>query len=250
MSSVGYVVAFGGGVISFLSPCVLPLVPAYLSVITGVDAKDIVAGTPKRQVGHVVIFTILFILGFSIVFISLGLTATTLGRTLFQNHLLINRISGGFLFVMALFLLGSMAVRLPWLYREKRFHPNFDRFGGFAAPVAGMAFGFGWTPCIGPILTSVLAVAATQGHAVQGAGLLASYSLGLGLPFLATGVAFAKLAGAFAWIKRHFDLLTLLSSLTLALFGVLLMTNHFSWMTIHLQQLVNALGLGSLNRIG
>lgn len=249
MSSVGYLAAFGGGLVSFLSPCVLPIVPAYLSVITGLDVTEIERGS-RRQLIRTARDTSLFIAGFSAVFIALGLTATSVGRTLVSNQAMITRVSGLLLLGFALFVLGSLVLRSPWLYQERRFHPTLSRFGPFAAPVAGAAFGFGWTPCIGPTLGSVLAVAATQGHAAQGAALLAAYSAGLGLPFLATGLAFGRLAGAFGWVKRHFTAVTVASAGALALFGVLLTFNRLTWVTSQLQAALGHVGLGRLVLLG
>ncbi|GAC1530523.1 MAG: cytochrome c biogenesis protein CcdA [Acidimicrobiales bacterium] len=246
---VGYLAAFGGGIISFLSPCVLPIVPAYLSVITGLDVTEATGGS-RRHLGRVARDTTLFIAGFSTVFILLGLTATTVGRVLFTNHVLITRISGLAILTMALFVAGSLILRAPWLYGEHRFHPSPSRFGPFAASVAGAAFGFGWTPCIGPVLGSVLAVAATRGRASEGALLLAAYSAGLGLPFLGAGLAFSHLTGAFGWVKRHFTGITLASSAALGGFGVLLTLNRLTVVTSELQSGLRAIGLGRLVTLG
>ncbi|SHE55782.1 cytochrome c-type biogenesis protein [Ferrithrix thermotolerans DSM 19514] len=244
-----YVAAFGGGIVSFLSPCVLPLVPAYLSVVSGVGTQDIVTSS-SDNIKKLALSTTLFILGFAIVFTALGLTVSAIGASINSYKPLLVRVSGVVLLLMAAFLLASVFLKLPWLYQEKRFHPQLSRFGLFASPIAGMAFAFGWTPCIGPILASVLAVAATSGKATQGAILLISYSLGLGVPFLVTGLAFSKLVGAFAFIKRHFTVLTSISAGVLALFGILLSLNDFSWITIHLENLATSIGLGSLNKLG
>jgi cytochrome c-type biogenesis protein len=151
---------------------------------------------------------------------------------------------------MALFLLGSLVVRAPWLYQERRFHPDLSRFGPLAAPVAGVAFGFGWTPCIGPVLTSILAIAATQGGVGRGGLLLAVYSAGLGIPFLAAGLAFGRVTGAFRWVKRHFTGITAASATSLAAFGVILALDRLVWVTTQLQQAFDAVGLGRLVELG
>lgn len=248
ISDVGYVAAFAGGVVSFLSPCVLPIVPAYLAIITGLDAEQLRdADRPLLRIGR---DTALFIAGFSAVFVALGLSATTIGQGLFRNQSLLTRVSGGVVLTMALFMLASLFLNAPWLYQERRFHPDLSRFGPFAAPVAGVAFGFGWTPCIGPVLTSILAVAANRGSAAQGAALLAVYSAGLGLPFMATGLAFGRLAGALGWVKRHVRGLTVASSSALAAFGVLLVLDRMVWLTGELQQALHAVGLGGLVELG
>jgi cytochrome c-type biogenesis protein len=249
VESVSYLAAFGGGVVSFASPCVMPIVPAYLSVITGLDMAEVRHGARQHLV-RIARDTSLFIAGFSAVFILLGLSATAVGQALFRNHILLTRLSGVVVLAMAVFLVGSLLLRAPWLYGEARFHPSPSRFGPLAAPVTGAAFGFGWTPCIGPVLASVLAVAATQGRALEGAGLLAAYSLGLGVPFLVSGLALGRLAGAFDWVRRHFTVLTFSSAVVLAGFGILLALDRLTWVTTQLQTALNAVGLGRLVSLG
>ena len=242
-AGVGYLAAFGGGLASFASPCVLPLVPAYLSVVTGLEISEIERG-PRRRLWRIARDTGLFIAGFAVVFIMLGLTATALGQAL------ITRISGLVVLAFALFIVGSLVLTSPLLYQERRFRPRLSRYGPLAAPVAGMAFGFGWAPCIGPVLGSVLAIAATQARAVQGAVLLAAYSLGLGVPFLATGLAFGRMAGAFRWVKRHYAAITIASACALGFLGGLLTLNRLTWVTSQLQDVMRHLGLGRLGFLG
>jgi cytochrome c-type biogenesis protein len=244
-----YLLAFGGGVASFLSPCVLPLVPAYLSVVTGLDVTEIRDRRRDHTMG-IARDTALFVAGFGAVFIALGLSATSFGRVVFDNQLLLTRISGVMLIIMAAFMIGSLVARAPWLYQEARFHPKLGRFGRAAPVVAGAAFGFGWTPCIGPILGSILTIAATQGRAMAGGTLLAVYALGLGVPFLVSGLAFGHLGGAFGWIKRHFPAVVVTSALSLAFFGALLVFNRLVWITTQLQELLRRLGLDWLVDIG
>ncbi len=247
IESVTLLAAFGGGLISFLSPCVLPLVPVYLSVITGLEVGEIRDGSALPRVAR---DTLLFIAGFSAVFILLGLSATAVGSVLFDNQSVITRVSGLIVLAMALFVLASLVLKAPWLYREKRFHPNLSRFGPFAAPVAGVAFGFGWTPCIGPVLTSILAIAAAQEGIGRGALLLAVYSAGLGVPFLVTGLAFGRLTGALGWVKRHFTGITIASSAALAGFGLILSLDRMLWVTTQLQNALEAVGLERLIQLG
>jgi cytochrome c-type biogenesis protein len=249
VAGTGYLAAFAGRLVSFASPCVLPLVPAYLSVITGLEISEVERG-PRRRLWRIARDTGLFILGFAMVFIVLGLTATALGRALVARQALITRISGLLVLAFALFIAGSLVLKAPSLYQERRFRPRLSRYGPLAAPVAGMAFGFGWTPCIGPVLGSVLAVAATQAGAVQGATLLAAYSLGLGVPFLAAGLAFGQMAGAFGWAKRHYAAITIASACALSFFGVLLTLNRLTWVTSELQDVMRHLGLGRLVVLG
>ncbi|MBC8484210.1 MAG: cytochrome c biogenesis protein CcdA, partial [Actinobacteria bacterium] len=172
------------------------------------------------------------------------------GGTIFEHQQLLTRLSGALVLLMALFLLGSLFLNAPWLYQEKRFHPRLGRFGRAAPGVAGLAFGFGWTPCIGPILTSVLLVAATTGRAWAGASLLAAYSLGLGLPFLAVGLAVGRLARTMDWVKRHLPHLVAGSASLLAVLGVLLVFNQLIWLTTSLQTLLRSIGLEWLVNIG
>ena len=246
---ISYVAAFAGGVVSFLSPCVLPLVPAYLAMVTGLEVSEVREPTRRHLVG-IARDTGLFVAGFSTVFILLGLSATAIGGALIRNQLLLTRLSGVVVLSMALFIIGSLVMHSPWLYTEKRFHPNASRFGRFAAPVTGAAFAFGWTPCIGPVLGSVLAIGATRGEALRGASLLAVYSLGLGVPFLVAGLAFGHLTRVFAFIKEHFTAITLISALSLAFFGILLVLNRLIWVTTQLQAVLRAVGLDGFVNLG
>lgn len=248
-SNVTYLAAFGGGLVSFLSPCVLPIVPGYLSLVTGLDLAEI-EERPRQNMGRIARDTGLFVAGFTLVFLLLQLSATAVSQTVFRNHVLLTRVSGLVMLSMGLFVVGSLVLRAPWLYQERRFHPNLSRFGPFAAPVAGAAFGFGWTPCIGPILSSVLAVAASQDEVLRGALLLLAYSAGLGVPFLVTGLAFGRLAGAFRWVKGHSMVLTALSGIALCFFGVLLTFNRLTWLTSQLQQGARSIGLDWLVNLG
>ena len=249
MSDVGYVAAFGGGMVSFASPCVLPLVPGYLSMVTGLDVAELRAGD-RRHVGRIVRDTSLFVLGFSTVFVVLGLGAGAFGGALFDNKVLLTRVSGLVVVAMALFLVGSLVLRAPWLYRELRFHPSPSRLGPLAAPLIGVAFGFGWTPCIGPVYASVLAVAGQSGKVAHGAALLAVYSLGLGAPFLITGLALGRLSGAMSWVKRHTTAITSVSAALLGFFGVLLAMNRLTWVTSQTQDVFRSIGLGRLVTFG
>jgi cytochrome c-type biogenesis protein len=243
---VSYLLAFGAGIISFVSPCVLPIVPGYLSLITGLD---VVQGPQGRQ-ARIARDTIVFIIGFGSVFVLLGVSVSTIGQALFQNQLLLTRISGAMVLGMALFMLASLHLQAPWLYQEKRFHPELGRFGRAAPGVAGVAFGFGWTPCIGPVLASILALAATSGNAGAGASLLAVYSLGLGVPFLITGLAFGRMATAMGFMKTHMNGIVIISSLSMAFIGVLLIFNRLIWITSLLQDFLRSIGLEWLVNIG
>ena len=249
MGSVGYLAAFGGGVVSFASPCVLPVVPAYLSVITGLDISEVRQGA-RRHLGRIARDTGLFVSGFSLVFILLGLTASAVGHALLRHQILLTRVTGAAVLALGLYLAGSLFLRAPALYGEARFHALPAKLGPLAAPVAGAAFGFGWTPCIGPVLGSVLAVAAERGNTGQGAALLLAYSLGLAVPFLAAGLALGRLAGAFAWVRAHFRVLTMVAAGLLVGFGILLVLNRLTWVTTELEAGMRHIGLGRLTTLG
>jgi len=246
--NVNVLIAFGGGVISFLSPCVLPVVPAYLSLMTGLSVGEL--QTAKgADLAAIARTTLLFIAGFTAVFVVLGLVSTSIGQTVFRNQVMLTRLAGVMVILMAVYLAGSQLLMAPALYREARFQPHLDRLGPLAAPVAGAAFGLGWTPCIGPVLGAVLSVAATSSTA-RGTSLLLAYSLGLGIPFLIVGLGLGRLAGPLAWVKRHSKAITLVSAALLLGFGILLATNRFSLLTARLTDLLDAIGLRSLIELG
>jgi cytochrome c-type biogenesis protein len=217
----GLAAAFAGGLVSFASPCVLPLVPAYLSVITGLNVASIRSGG-RRHLSRVLWTAGGFVTGFTAVFVALGLTVTAAGQLLSTHRVLLTRVSGLVVLAMALFMVGAHVLNAPWLYQERRWSPNAQRLGPWAAPVIGVAFGLGWTPCIGPVLTSVLAIAATSGQAGQGAALLLAYSAGLAVPFVATALALDRMSGALGIVKRHLTGLTLASAGVLGVLGILL----------------------------
>jgi cytochrome c-type biogenesis protein len=232
---IGYLAAFGGGLLSFASPCVLPILPVVLSVVTGTDITTVTE--TSGRLGKVARDTLLFVAGFSVVFVLIGLSATVVGQTLTHDKQLLTRISGIVLLVMAAALAASVLLRMPAATREARFHPNLSRLGPFAAPIAGAAFGFGWTPCATPVLASVLAVAASGSDLSRAAGLLVAYSLGLGLPCLAVSLAFGRLAGALAFARRHAVAIMSVATAAMAGYGFLLVLNRLSWVTTHLQSL-------------
>ncbi|MFZ4584265.1 MAG: cytochrome c biogenesis CcdA family protein [Acidimicrobiia bacterium] len=247
--NVSIALAFAGGFISFVSPCVLPIVPGYVSLITGLSVTELQEGG-HDQTRHVIWNTALFVAGFTFVFVGLGLLTTSVGNVLVQNQVLLTRIAGVMMIAMACYLAGSQILMKPGLYREARFHPNIERFGWFASPIAGAAFGFGWTPCLGPILGSVLTVAATQGEVWRGGALLLAYGLGLGVPFLLVGLLLGRLTGTMRWVARHGRVITFVSATILGAFGVVLLFNQLPWVTGRITDLLDGLGLRSLIRIG
>lgn len=242
-TNVSLIAAFGGGVLSFLSPCVLPLVPAYLSVVTGLSVAEL-RERRADQLWQIARTTLLFVAGFTVVFVALGLTATAFGSALAAHQVLLSRISGVIVLAFAAYLAGSQFLMAPGAYGEARFHPHLARFGVFAAPIAGAAFAFGWSPCIGPLLGSVLTVAANSGSAWFGGALLAAYSLGLGVCFLAVALLLARFAVPMAWVKRHSRAITFVAAGLLAVLGVLLLTNQLEVITRWIERLARDLGLG------
>lgn len=248
-SDVYVLTAFGGGIISFLSPCVLPIVPGYLSLVTGLSLGELAEARPRR-LARVALNTGMFVLGFTVVFVLLGLITTGAGQAIFENQETLTRISGGLVLLMAAYLAGSQLLTTPRLYQELRFHPHLERFGPVAAPVAGAAFGLGWTPCIGPILGTVLGFAAQGRDTTRAVVLLTSYSLGLGLSFLAVGLGFNWLTRPLAWVKRHARAITLASAALLGLFGGILLADQLPWITARLSEMLDSLGLRWLVTIG
>jgi len=249
--NINLLIAFGGGIVSFLSPCVLPIVPAYLSLITGLSVGELAeTGRTGDQLRRITIETCLFVAGFTVVFVALGLISTALGQTVLRNQATLTRVSGVLVIAMALYLAGSQLVRAPALYPEARFHPHLERFGPFAAPVAGVAFGLAWTPCIGPVLAAVLGVAAQTGDELRGASLLVAYSIGLGVPFLLVGLALGRLAGPLAFVRRHARTITLVSAAFLFVFGLLLVFDRFELLTARLSDALDAVGLDGLVTLG
>jgi cytochrome c-type biogenesis protein len=241
--------AFGGGIISFLSPCVLPIVPGYLSLMSGLTIGEL-AEARSRALRRIVVNTALFVSGFTAVFVILGLVTTAAGKTLFENQVTLTRVCGGLVLLMAAYLAGSQLLTTPRLYQEFRFHPHLERFGPVATPVAGAAFGLGWTPCIGPVLGTVLNFAAQGRDVGRASVLLTAYSLGLGASFLVVGLAFGRLATPLAWVKRHSRAITLASAGLLAVFGVILLANQLPQVTARLSDAMRALGLESLVNSG
>ena len=245
-SNPGLLVAFAAGLVSFLSPCVLPLVPGYLSLMSGVGTAQL-AEASKTDTRKLVRATLLFVAGFTLVFVAFGATATVIGQQMQEHQRGLNQIAGVVVIVMGLAMAGVLRPAL--LQRERRFDVRPSRLGSLAPPVMGMAFAFGWTPCIGPVLASVLAIASAESTTGSGIALLFAYSLGLGVPFVAAGVGFGRLTGTFAWAKRHSRAISLVSGLLLAAFGVLLLTNRLTRLSNFFIDVLDKLGLDRLTAI-
>jgi cytochrome c-type biogenesis protein len=232
MESVSLIAAFAAGLLSFISPCVLPLIPGYISFISGVTLEDMRAG-PAGQAAvaavsrtRVVGTSIAFIAGFSLVFVSLGASASALGQLLLPRLTLLGRIAGIVIIAFGLHTMGILRIR--WLEADTRVQTRAKPAGIVGAGVVGVAFAFGWTPCIGPILAGILAVAASQETVSQGIRLLAVYSLGLGIPFLVTALAINQFFAAFARIRRHYRAIEVTSGALLVVIGVLMVVNRLT----------------------
>ncbi len=239
----GLALAFAAGALSFLSPCVLPLVPSYLSLMSGVGASDLAVATKVDQ-RRLLRSTLLFVAGYSAVFTALGAGASAVGAFLFDHQIGLRKVSGVIIIVMGLALAGL--VRPAVFDQERRFHVSPKALGGYAPPLMGAAFAFGWSPCIGPVLGAILTLAAESASLSRGVLLLLAYSAGLAVPFIASGLAFGRFTGAFGWVKRHFGVINLVSGLLLAAFGVLLLTGAITDVVRWLQDVLRALGLGAL----
>lgn len=200
-ADVTFPAAAAAGLLSFLSPCVLPLVPPYLTYLAGVSMEDLEIETRSAARRDILLSSILFVLGFSTVFVALGATASVFGAVLRANLHILSWLAGAIIILMGLHFVGLLKVGL--LYREKRAEIT-KPMGLFGSYVMGLAFAFGWTPCIGPILAAILAVAGTQETVALGALLLAVYSLGLGLPFILAGLALGRFLAFVARFRRHF----------------------------------------------
>ncbi|MFI6371528.1 cytochrome c biogenesis CcdA family protein [Streptomyces sp. NPDC050546] len=209
-------IALLGGLVSFFSPCVLPLVPGYLSYVTGVAGTDLA----EARRGRMVAGASLFVLGFTAVFVSSGALFGYFGDTLQEHKDILSKVLGVFMILLGVFFMGLM----PWLtQREFRFHRR-PVAGLIGAPLLGALFGIGWTPCIGPTLASVLVLSSDQGSAGRGALLTVAYCLGLGVPFVLAAVAFRKALGAFGWIKRHYVWVMRVGGTMMIVTGLLLLT--------------------------
>ncbi|MFJ6650978.1 cytochrome c biogenesis CcdA family protein [Streptomyces sp. NPDC091290] len=229
-------VAVLGGLVSFFSPCVLPLVPGYLSYVTGVSGTDLA----EARRGRMVAGASLFVAGFTAVFVSGGTLFGYWGSTLQEHKQLLTKVLGVLMVLMGVFFMGLM----PWFtQREFRFHRR-PVAGLAGAPMLGALFGIGWTPCIGPTLSSVQTLAFTEGSAERGAILTAAYCLGLGVPFVLAAVAFRKALGAFGWIKRHYVWVMRVGGAMMIVTGVLLLTGAWDRIVQEMQVWSNGFTVG------
>lgn len=232
--NVTLLAAFAAGFLSFVSPCVLPLIPGYISFVSGISLEEMRGDTPAATSRLQVFLTSLaFVIGFSIVFVLLGASATAVGKFMFARLPLLSKIAGVILIVFGLHTMGVF--RLAFLESEKRMHAQRKPAGPLGAVLVGIAFAFGWTPCIGPILGGILAIAGSKNSVSEGVTLLAVYSLGLGIPFLLTSLAINQFFGAAKKIRRYYHAIELTSGALLIVIGVLIITGQLTIITRYLQ---------------
>jgi cytochrome c-type biogenesis protein len=228
------VTAFVAGIISFLSPCVLPLVPGYLSIISGVSLDQLKAGEHDKALRRsVILASIMFIIGFSITFIALGATATAVTKSLLVRMPILRKIAGAVIFIFGLHILGVF--RINALYQDKRMHHVQTKSGLLGALVLGLVFALGWSPCLGPILATILALASEQDTVAKGVFLLAIYSLGLGVPFLLTSLGLNQFLSFYTRFKRHFRALEIVSGVLVLGIGILIFTDQMTRMNQYFQ---------------
>jgi cytochrome c-type biogenesis protein len=219
-------VALAAGALSFLSPCVLPVVPPYLAYMSGISVSEMRAGGAAAARSRVMGPAVCFVLGLSTIFLLLGFAASALGRLFLEHQLLLTRVSGAVVVLFGLHFLGL--VRIPLLNREARIDVG-DRGGSaLGAYVLGLAFAFGWTPCIGPQLGAILSMAASEANLARGTLLLGVYALGLGLPFLIVAAFIDRAGGVMAQLKRHMDWIERAMGLLLVVVGVALISGAFT----------------------
>ena len=233
------VAAFAVGFVSFISPCVLPLVPGYLSAVSGVSIAEMQEG--ERSLLRILLPAIVFCLSFTAVFVALGMTATGLGSTLRDSRGTLDKVAGAVIIGLGLFFLLTPFV--PKLNREWRPDALISRAGSGGPLVAGAAFAVAWTPCVGPTLGAILSAAATQNTVGKGAILLAFYSAGLAVPFLLTAVAFTRMTTASRWLRDRYLIVTAVSGVILITMGVLLFTGELTQLNIEAQQALDSVGL-------
>ncbi len=230
MKDVSFPFAFLAGILSFLSPCVLPLVPSYVSFITGISFEDLTAGMDRKRIRYLTITnSFAFISGFSTVFIALGLSSSAIGSFLFEYLDLIRIIGGILIIIFGLFIAGFL--KLDFLMRDKKIRLGGKPAGYLGTFVVGMTFAAGWSPCIGPILGTILVYAGSKGSAVYGLKLLTAYSLGLAVPFFISALAINSFLSYSKKLARYMRVIVIISGLLLIIFGIMLLTDKVRYIT-------------------
>src|SRR3954453_12742011 len=233
----GLLAALSAGIVSFLSPCLLPLVPGYLSAVTGVSVAELEDASWRS----VLIPSLIFVASFSAIFILLGLTATGLGRTLNEHQRTLEKIAGVLIIALGIYFVASLFI--VRLNREWHVEALMARAGKGGPLVAGAAFAIAWTPCIGPTLGAILTAASISGSAAHGALLLAVYSAGLAIPFLVTALAFSRMTTAFSVVKRHYGIVMGAGGAVLIAMGILILTGGFTDLNVQAQKWTTDLGI-------
>lgn len=238
--SFGFLAAFAAGLLTFLSPCVLPLIPGYLSFMTGLTSAEL--ADESHRTSEVMVPALLFVMGFSIIFVALGASASVLGQFLSQYRVLLEKVAGVVVVLFGVLMLGI--IKVPGLYGEARFDLSRARsFGRWAGLVMGMAFAAGWTPCVGPILGSILALAGTSGSVAKGALLLLVYSIGLGVPFLLVAFLFGRVTPLLKWLNRHALIINRVAGVVLIAVGILIFSGKFTLIAAYLARFLPASGV-------
>ncbi len=235
---ISVLIAFSAGLLSFVSPCVLPLVPSYITYITGVSFKDLSEGGSKGRLRWLTVsHSLLFISGFSLIFILMGASASYLGQVLVQYQSWIMKAGGILIIILGIHFTGLITI--PFLQMEKRFELNQKPLGYVGSFLVGIVFAAGWTPCVGPILSTILLYASTTKSFTTGIMLLAFYSMGLGLPFFLASLAFNSFLSAFEKVKRYMRVIMIVSGVFLIIIGILFLTDLFTTLNSYLNILAN-----------
>ncbi|NIM57978.1 MAG: cytochrome c biogenesis protein CcdA [Candidatus Aminicenantes bacterium] len=225
--NVSIFAAFLGGLLSFLSPCCLPIIPSYLAFITGISTADLSApGIQRHRLRRIIFYSFLFILGFSFIFIILGGLATFMGRFLAENVRWLELIGGGFIIILGFHVMGVF--RLKFLAQEMRIHTRASLSGKLGTIIIGVAFGAGWIPCLAPMLGGILTLAAIKQNFIEGATIMGFYSLGFGLPFMVAGVVFLKYLGQAKSMKKYSKPISIIRGIFLIIVGLLLFSGVLS----------------------
>jgi cytochrome c-type biogenesis protein len=231
--SLGLLIAFSAGLLSFLSPCVLPLVPSYVTFITGMNLEDL-HSSRKTTLIH----ALLFVAGFTLIFLALGAGATVFGQLMLRYRDIISRVGGALVIVFGLYMLGVF--NFAFMQRDTRLHLSHKPLGYFGTLVVGIAFGAGWSPCIGPILGAILTMAANEADLQRGLVLLLTYSMGLAVPFLVAALAVERFLAVFAKLRHRMVWVNRIAGAMLILVGVLMVTNRFTMLATWLQDFTPA----------
>lgn len=238
---VGVFASFFAGVIAFLSPCILPLMPGYLSVVTRLSYEDLSDARDLSKFSRVIVPSIVFILGFSTVFVSLGAFSSQFGGMISGNKTFLLRIAGIFIILFGIFVMEI--VKIPFLEKEHKISLPQEKGNLLGTYILGLAFGFGWTPCVGPILGSILLYASTVEGTLDAVGLLAVYSLGIGIPFILVGLAFNSAMNSFGSVRKYYPYYKYAIGSGLVIIGIMMFSNEIYYLNIYGQKIFDAVGI-------